>query len=88
MSCSTPLAALGVEGDMRLAEEPRPLVRAEAVGVVLGTSPWRVYELARKGLIPSVRVGRSVRFDMGAIERFIAGGGTGSPNSAQSTSAA
>jgi hypothetical protein len=35
----------------------------------------RAYDLARRGIVPSVRVGRLVKFDEGAIRRFVAAGG-------------
>ncbi|MQA92691.1 MAG: helix-turn-helix domain-containing protein [Gemmatimonas sp.] len=36
----------------------------------------RVYRMARNGVLPSVRLGRKVRFDPEVIERWIAQGGT------------
>ena len=43
----------------------------------LGVSAYRVYALARTGVVPAVRLGRLVRFDPTAITDFIAGGGRG-----------
>lgn len=54
------------------------LQTAEEVALRLGISRWRVYELARTHKLPVVRLGRSKRFDLGAIEEFIRGGGTNS----------
>lgn len=53
------------------------LVTARTVAERLGISQHRVYELARTGDLPHVRLGRSMRFDPAAIESFIKGGGTG-----------
>ncbi len=38
----------------------------------LGVRPGRVYQLVREGVIPAVRIGRSVRFDEEQVEDFIA----------------
>jgi len=52
------------------------LQSAESIAVLLGTSPHRVYQLARAGQLPSVRLGRSVRFSPPAIRAWIEAGGT------------
>ncbi len=70
------LAALAV----RLASTPTTpapstspcLVTAQKVSEALSMPVPRVYELARTGRIPAVRVGRSVRFDLGAVRRALA----------------
>ncbi len=49
----------------------------------LGVRVHRVYELARAGVRPSVRIGRAVRFDPVAVEEWIAGGGTGGSGGAE-----
>ena len=49
----------------------RPLLRAEEVAKLLRVSRWRVYELARRGRLPAVRLGRSVRFDQRALEQLL-----------------
>lgn len=54
----------------------RPLIDADAVAARLSVDRYRVYELARNGQLPCVRLGRSIRFDASAIEEFIASGGT------------
>ena len=33
-------------------------------------SKWRVYDYARRGIIPCVRIGRLIRFDPRAIDRL------------------
>lgn len=58
-------------------DELQTLINAAAVAERLGVSRFRVYELARGGDLPCVRLGRSMRFDPNAIESFIRDGGTG-----------
>jgi len=41
----------------------------------------RVYEAARLGLIPSVRIGRQVRFDEDSLQDWIKKGGSAIPES-------
>jgi excisionase family DNA binding protein len=53
----------------------RRLLTANECADQLGLSVQRVYELARLGLLPSVRFGRSVRFAQAALDDFIASGG-------------
>jgi excisionase family DNA binding protein len=53
------------------------LLRIPEVAQILAVSPQRAYELARKDLLPVVRVGRQVRVDPRRLEEWIAeGGGT------------
>lgn len=58
------------------AVEERRLMTAPEAAEQLRVSTWRLYELCREGLLPHVRLGRSVRVDPGALDRFIASGGT------------
>lgn len=55
---------------------PETLQSAASIAVLLGTSPHRVYQLARAGQLPSVRLGRSVRFSLPAVRAWIEAGGT------------
>lgn len=57
---------------------PEPLMTADDVALWLKVPRLRVYELAREGRIPSVRLGRTMRFSRPAVERFLAEGGTNS----------
>lgn len=58
-----------------------PLRDATFVKEFLGLkSEQRVYECARLGLIPSVRIGRQVRFDEDALREWVKNGGTAKPN--------
>ena len=47
------------------------LLRAEEVAEMLGCSKWLVYDLAQRGELPSVRIGRSVRFDPEDVAAFV-----------------
>lgn len=61
--------------DATHATLPR-LMTARELSRETGLSLARVYELARDGDMPSVRLGRAVRFDPGAVREWIAAGGT------------
>jgi excisionase family DNA binding protein len=50
---------------------------AEDVAQRLGVSLRTVYALARSGRLPRYKVGRYDRYDRGAIEQWIANGGSG-----------
>jgi excisionase family DNA binding protein len=54
--------------------EQRLLTAAE-VARPLHITRMTVYRLASRGLIPSVHIGKTVRFDPTAIAAFVAGGG-------------
>lgn len=56
------------------------LVTANELAGLLGVSPARIYELAREGVLPVVRLGRTIRFSRRAVEMFIQGGGKSWPN--------
>ena len=53
----------------------RLLTAKETAGVLQVTLP-RVYELARLGLIPSVRMGRQIRFDEDKLREWATRGGS------------
>ena len=48
------------------------ILTAEDVGKRLCLSKGRVYELARNGEIPHVRIGRAVRFRWASVEAWFA----------------
>jgi excisionase family DNA binding protein len=48
-----------------------PLLRPEAVADLLACSPKTVYAWASRGVLPSVRLGRMVRFRAQDVRRFI-----------------
>jgi len=53
--------------------DAKPLMyRASEVATLTGLSKQSVYQLAAEGKIPSVRIGRSVRFPAEALEAWIA----------------
>ena len=51
------------------------LLRAKEVASWFNSPVERIYALAREGIIPSVRLGRQLRFDRKAMEKFIENGG-------------
>ncbi len=55
------------------------LIDVNEASQVLGFTKQRTYALVRNGLIPAVHVGRQVRFDPDAIQKWISGGGKALP---------
>ncbi|NMB01436.1 MAG: helix-turn-helix domain-containing protein [Firmicutes bacterium] len=55
------------------------LMTAQETAKLLGVSKHRLYEMAKKGLVPSCRLGRQVKFDLKQIEEWLAKGGTALP---------
>ena len=53
----------------------RPLMKIPEVAEHLGVSVQRAYELARRNLIPAVRIGRQVRVDANKLDEWIKRGG-------------
>lgn len=51
------------------------LLSAATLSEHLGISKARVYQLAREGVLPCVRLGRTIRFDPAVIQDFIGNGG-------------
>ncbi len=56
------------------------LMSIREVALRLGVTENRVYQLAREGVFPVVRVGRQVRVDPAMLEVWINGGGHKLPN--------
>lgn len=56
------------------------LVTAVELSEVLGVSRARIYELAREGVLPVVRLGRTIRFSKQVVQAFIENGGKSWPN--------
>lgn len=50
--------------------EPR-LLKVEEAAHYLNFHPETMYELARRGIIPTVKVGRAVRFDRVELDKFV-----------------
>ncbi len=61
---------------MDTARTTARMLRADAVATMLDLPKARVYEFARKGVLPCIRVGYSVRFDPDQLEEWIRQGGT------------
>ena len=55
------------------------LLRIEVVAEMLGVSRARCYELARKGLLPAIRLGRQLRVDPVRLDAWLAAGGSPLP---------
>jgi hypothetical protein len=53
------------------------LLTADEIATFIRRRPWQVYDLARRNILPSVRVGNRVMFSQEAIERWVAEGGRG-----------
>ncbi len=51
-------------------KQPRAKLTAEQVGALLALRPAYVLDLARKGQIPHVKIGRFTRFDADAIDAW------------------
>jgi excisionase family DNA binding protein len=49
----------------------RELLRVPAVALRLGLSKQKIYALATSGELPSIRLGRSLRFEPRDVDRFI-----------------
>lgn len=54
---------------------PDRLLGADEAAKYLAVKRFRIYELARTGIVPSVRLGRQLRFAPAALDAFIAQGG-------------
>lgn len=54
---------------------PEKLLRVREVAALLQVEPARVYQLVREGLLPVVRLGRSVRVHPGELDRWARRGG-------------
>ena len=47
------------------------LLRADEVAKILRLSEPRIYQLAKTGMIPSFRIGKSVRFQESDVRKFL-----------------
>lgn len=54
----------------------KKLETVEVVAPMLKMTPQALYEASRKGLIPSIRIGRRVRWDLDALETWLEAGGS------------
>jgi excisionase family DNA binding protein len=62
---------------MSQATLPAPLIDALRVAEIFGVPRLRVYELARSGVLKSVKIGKNVRFRPEDIAEFVESGGAG-----------
>lgn len=53
------------------SERPRMLLNADEVAVLTGWSRATVYRFIQTGILPVIRVGRTVRVPADALERWI-----------------
>jgi len=60
-----------------LAPLPKLLTAGE-VAQARGLRLHRIYQLCREGLIPHVKIGRSIRFSRQEVAEWLAAGGTAS----------
>lgn len=50
----------------------RRLLRPDEAAEYLGIARWKLYEMARRGVLASVKEGRTIRFDRADLDAFIA----------------
>jgi len=55
--------------------EMQKFATAEVVADMLGLSKQGLYEAVRKGLVPAVRIGRRIRFNLDLLASWAASGG-------------
>jgi excisionase family DNA binding protein len=60
-----------VRSEGRLGKETGKLLSVEQAAVYLGIGRGSAYEAARKGEIPTVKIGRRVLVPLAALERFL-----------------
>lgn len=60
----------------------RPVMTAVEVAEAYGITPNHAYHLAKTKVLPSIRLGRTVRFPTSAIKQQLLGAKTETPNSA------
>jgi excisionase family DNA binding protein len=64
---------------LRKDEKLKQLITANEIARMLNVTKARVYDLARQGIIPSIDMGRNIRFDTEQIESWIRNGGKSLP---------
>lgn len=65
-------AQLKLAGQRAVKHEQEELMTIPEVARQLKVSPYRAYELARQGVLKSVRLGRSIRVKPSALTEYIA----------------
>lgn len=61
---------------MEHTEAYAKLLTVEEVAPMLKMSRQALYEAVRRGFVPSVRIGRRIRFDLDALETWLECGGS------------
>ncbi len=64
---------------MSAAQVPRKLLRLSEVTAILPVTYQRLAELARQGILPTVRLGRQIFVDPDRLAEFITAGGKALP---------
>lgn len=64
---------------LSLVEVEMKLLRLAEVASVLDVPAARVYEMARRGILPVIRMGRQLRVDPEQLQGWIAAGGQSLP---------
>ena len=64
-------AASGADQPAVPAARTRLLLRPAEAAEALAVSPRKLWELTNRGVIPSVRIDRCVRYDLGDLRRWI-----------------
>ena len=57
----------------------RRIVSVKPIAELLDVKPSRVYDLAQQDLIPHIKLGRQVRFDLDKVEAWLEAGGQALP---------
>ena len=55
------------------------LLTAQDVSMILRVTPHRVYQMARGGSLPAIRVGRCLRIDKAKLQAWLDQGGLACP---------
>lgn len=58
-------------GPLERLREAETLLTAEELAPILKVSQWRVYDLVKKEGLPSIRLGRAMRFDPAAVADWL-----------------
>lgn len=51
------------------------LLTAQDVSIILRVTPHRIYQMARQGVLPAIRVGRCLRIDEAKLQAWLDRGG-------------
>lgn len=65
--------------DIQSVTRKHRITGVQPVAELLGVKPHRVYDLAQQDLIPHIKLGRQVRFDLDKVEAWLEAGGQALP---------